>query len=516
MIILRITFLSSVAGPSVATIFVRLSMAGIIAQADINHRYNESVLVTTECHQFSLCCPLSCNQDCPLLNRRRFLQSIAAAAAAPSFEANATARTSTFGPLRPDPAEILDLPTDFQYRIVSRSGDRMSDGLRVPHDHDGMAAFSGDNGRIILICNHELGPENADKSAFDVDAMPAFVKEKIYDAGGGRTPGLGGTTTTTYNPTSGKTERQHMSLIGTEYNCAGGATPWESWLSCEETFHNPGRGLLYHREKSHGYVFEVPARATGLTEAVPIRAMGKFAHEAAAAHPTNGVVYMSEDRHHSLFYRYLPNIPGKLHEGGRLQALAIVDQDAFVTNNWSAIPGIRINEPLRTHWIDLENVDSDKDDLHERGARLGAATFARGEGLCMGQDFVALTCTIGGRAKLGQVFTYEPSPHEGAAQEAENPGQLTLIAEANENSLLRNADNITQSPWGDLFVCEDTSSHCGIIGIRPDGEQYAVADNPYTDSELAGVCFSPDGNILFVNIQYRGLTLAITGPWPAA
>jgi secreted PhoX family phosphatase len=450
-----------------------------------------------------------------LLNRRRFLQSIAAAAA-PSFAANAALRSSTFGALRPDPAEILDLPADFRYRVVSRSGDLMSDGLRVPHDHDGMAAFSGDDGRIILICNHELGPQDAAKSAFDVDAMPAFVQQSIYDAGGGRTPGLGGTTTTIYNPASGKTERQHMSLIGTEYNCAGGATPWGSWLSCEETFHNPGRGVLYQRDKSHGYVFEIPARGTGLTEAVPIKAMGKFVHEAAAAHPASGVVYMSEDRHHSLFYRYLPDIPGQLHAGGRLQALAIVDQDTFDTNNWAEVPGIRINEPLRTRWIDLDNIDSDEDNLRERGAQLGAATFARGEGLCMGQDFVALTCTIGGRARLGQVFTYEPSPHEGSTQEADHPGQLTLIAEADENSLLRNADNIAESPWGDLLVCEDTSGHCGIVGIGPDGVQYALADNAYSDSELAGVCFSPDGTIMFVNIQYRGLTLAITGPWPVA
>ena len=70
------------------------------------------------------------------------------------------------------------------------------------------------------------------------------------------------------------------------------------------------------------------------------------------------------------------------------------------------------------------------------------------------------------------------------------------------------------APWGDLIVCEDTSGHCGLVGIRPDGSQYALADNPHLSSELAGVCFSPDGEILFVNIQKPGLTLAITGPWP--
>ena len=69
------------------------------------------------------------------------------------------------------------------------------------------------------------------------------------------------------------------------------------------------------------------------------------------------------------------------------------------------------------------------------------------------------------------------------------------------------------TPWGDLFVCEDTASECGVVGIRPDGSQYEVASNIYSSSELAGVCFSPDGLTMFLNIQYPGMTLAITGDW---
>ncbi|MBT8066591.1 MAG: DUF839 domain-containing protein, partial [Gammaproteobacteria bacterium] len=167
-----------------------------------------------------------------------------------------------------------------------------------------------------------------------------------------------------------------------------------------------------------------------------------------------------------------------------------------------------------TRWIDLDDVEPVKNDLRLRGAALGAATFARGEGLCAAGDRFAFTCTIGGPARLGQVFTYTPSPFEGTEQESEAPGMLTLIAEADSGSLLRNCDNLTMAPWGDLVVCEDTADHCGLVGIRPDGSQYAIADNPYSDSELAGVCFSPDGKTLFVNIQYPGMTVAITGPWP--
>ena len=89
-----------------------------------------------------------------------------------------------------------------------------------------------------------------------------------------------------------------------------------------------------------------------------------------------------------------------------------------------------------------------------------------------------------------------------------------LIAESSQESMLRNADNLTMAPWGDLIVCEDTSDHCGLVGIRPDGSQYQLADNSHSNSELAGVCFSPDGQTLFVNIQYPGMTLAISGPFP--
>ena len=120
----------------------------------------------------------------------------------------------------------------------------------------------------------------------------------------------------------------------------------------------------------------------------------------------------------------------------------------------------------------------------------------------------------GGRQRLGQVFLYRPSPFEGQERESGQPGELMLLAESTSDSLLRNADNLTMAPWGDLVVCEDTSDHCGLVGLRPDGSQYAIADNAYSDSELAGVCFSPDGQTLFVNIQYPGMTLAITGPWP--
>jgi secreted PhoX family phosphatase len=454
------------------------------------------------------------------MDRRRFLHTLALAASAPALSTPSRAADAKVGPLRPDARQILDLPDGYSYTVVSRAGDLMSDGFRVPNAHDGMAAFAGKDGRVTLVCNHELRPANQDGSAFagNFETQPDSAKAKLYDLGSGKTPGAGGTTTTIYNPDTRETERQHLSLAGTELNCAGGPTPWGSWLTCEECFESPGMGLsagrIVYRDKWHGYVFEVPASAEGLVDPVPIRGLGKFEHEAAAVHDRTGIVYMTEDRHHSLFYRYIPKTPGKLHEGGRLQALAIDGQPSFMTHNWSQQPGIVPGESLPVRWVDLENVDPRENDLRLRGAAQGAATFARGEGLCSDGENFAFTCTIGGPARLGQVFAYQPSPHEGEENKHVEPGQLTLVAEATHESILRNADNITFAPWGDLIVCEDTSSHCGLVGIRADGSQYQLADNAHSSSELAGVCFSPDGKVLFVNIQYPGMTLAITGPFP--
>ncbi len=455
------------------------------------------------------------------MNRRHFLRSIAALAA-PSGLAGCAARLDPQRlQLRADPAQILDIAEGFTYTVVSRAGDMMSDGLKVPGAHDGMGAFAGEKGRVVLICNHELLPSQRDQSAFadGFEQLPAGLTERFYDRGGSRTPGCGATTTTIYDPARRATERQYLSLAGTELNCAGGATPWGSWLSCEECFESPGIGLTLSgfatRDQRHGYVYEIPAAAQGLVEPRPLRSMGRFEHEAAAVHPESGIVYMTEDRHHGLFYRYLPDIPGRLDAGGRLQALSLPSLRSPMTHNWGYRHDVAAGARVVARWIDLDDVDPVDNDLRLRGAALGAATFARGEGLCIAGGDAVFTCTIGGQERLGQVFRYRPSPHEGTARERRMPGNLTLLAEAGADSLLRHADNLTFAPWGDLIICEDNEVRCGLVGLRPNGSQYLIAKNNYSNSELAGVCFSPDAKTLFVNIQYPGMTLAITGPWPA-
>ena len=425
-----------------------------------------------------------------------------------------------FGDLVSDPDGILDLRQGLRYRIIARRGEEMDDGLLVPALPDGMAAFPAEDGTVRIVCNHENGPGHQGRSAFGArqERLHLVDKSRVYDFGNGMTPGSGGTTTIHYDPRSGERRHMHLSLAGTEINCAGGATPWGSWLTCEETFTDPGTALerrgVVQREKPHGYIFEVPADADGLVEPVPLTAMGRFEHEAVAYDPATGIFYLTEDRHQSLFYRFIPAMPGNLREGGRLQALAVRGRPQFDSRNWNG-RALNVGDTVETAWVDLPDGDVAVNDLRLRGQERGAALFARGEGICYGDRRFAFTCTIGGPERLGQVFVYQPGAGENRQGESREPGRLTLIAESGSDSLLRNGDNLTLSPWGDLIICEDTSAQCGLVALRPDGSMYPIAHNAYTRAELAGVCFSPDGATMFVNLQQNHMTLAITGSWPA-
>jgi secreted PhoX family phosphatase len=333
------------------------------------------------------------------------------------------------------------------------------------------------------------------------------TKADLFDYGFGKTPGLGGTTTMIYNEEKQIVEDQFLSLTGTYRNCAGGPTPWNSWITCEEDT-APKSDVA---ETFHGYNFEIPAANQKLLAPVPLKDMGRFNHEAVCVDPSTGIVYQTEDSHDSLIYRFLPKEPGRLHMGGTLQALGIKEQKSLDTRNWS-VDLIKVGDSLDVEWITLTDVDSDVDDLRLRGHRMGAALFARGEGMWFGNKEVYFACTNGGKKKAGQVFKYIPSPKEGSRDESESPGKLMLFAEPNDTAILKYCDNLTVSPWGDIILVEDTSD-AYIRGITPTGKIYTIGRNTGSTSELAGVCFSPSGKTLFVNIQEQGLTFAITGPW---
>jgi uncharacterized protein len=412
---------------------------------------------------------------------------------------------------------VMDLLPGFTYTIISEAGEKMDDGLLVPGKHDGMGAFAGPNGTTILVRNHEMDPAATEHSPFGSKRalLRRIPRSKLYDAGKGKKPGLGGTTTLVFNTRTQKLERHFLSLAGTFRNCAGGITPWNSWVTCEEDVSRPnssGQDSDDPMEKEHGYNFEVPARAEiGLADPIPLKAMGRFNHEAIAVDPRTGIVYETEDRSDGLFYRFIPNTPGKLHLGGKLQALRLVDQKRADTRNFGEQkikPGTRLD----VEWVDMDNVESPDDDLRYRGfIEHGAARFARGEGIWWGHEAVHFACTNGGKKKKGQIWRYFPSPEEGKAGEKNRPGQLELYIEPNDGNLVENADNLTIAPWGDLILCEDGKNPQYLVGVTPQGKTYKFGKT--TISELAGACFSPDGSTLFVNIQSPGTTLAITGPW---
>lgn len=422
-----------------------------------------------------------------------------------------------FGPLIPREGEILSLPKGFKATVVTRTGDVMADGLFSPGNHDGMGIFKAGGSKVILIRNHELTPGSYGEGPFAKDKLliDKIGKDKFYDfAHGGDMICVGGTTTMIYDEEKQKLEAQYLSLVGTVRNCSGGRTPWNSWITCEEASDKKGEGKN-DLEKDHGYNFEVPAsEKISIADPVPLKDMGRFVHESAAVHPATGIVYQTEDEGEGLFYRFLPNTPGELHKGGRLQCLVINEWKSGDTRNYKDYTDrFPEKKPFTVSWIDLEDVEAPDGDLRLRGHKKGAAVFSSGEGMVYGKDELFFTCSSGGAVSNGQIFRYIPSPYEGQPREKESPGRLELFIESKSDDTFRYCDNITVAPWGDVVICEDAED-ARIIGITPVGQAYVIAQNiGYRESEFAGPVFSPSGKTLFVNIQTPGLTLAITGPW---
>ena len=419
-------------------------------------------------------------------------------------------QSGSYGPLQTDPSQIIDLPRGFTYTAFSSHGQRMDDGFFVPAQHDGMACFPVSSEQCLLIRNHENAtnvPPRFGPFGWQNELLSTVPTDKIYDPGtASGVPAYGGTTSILYDLKRRKPIRQWLSLAGTGDNCAGGATPWGTWLSCEEWTQ---RRDAQHA-KDHGYVFEVPATTTiGLCTPKPILGMGRFMHEAVAVDAESGILYLTEDRDDSCLYRFIPKVPGQLHEGGTLQALVIQDQPSFDTRNWTVdgTSNLLIEEELPVTWIDLDNVTAPEDDLRYRAFEAGAARFARGEGIWCTGDSIYWACTTGGNARLGQVFQFFPS------RDPAQPDRIKLFLESDAGSLVRNADNLTVASNGDIFLCEDGPESDGITRVTSDGEIERFAINRMNISEFAGACFSPDGQTLFVNIQTPGVTLAINGPW---
>jgi hypothetical protein len=292
----------------------------------------------------------------------------------------ARARSATA--LVEDPHRIIDLPAGFTYRVIGKRGDAMSDGFFLPGQPDAMAAFQGpDADTTIIVRNHELQVDAQRWSPFGpkLELLDKLPRERIYDRGEGKVPSCG-STTVVYDTRRQKVVKQFLSLAGTINNCGRRHDALGHVAQLRSTT-TPGKGM----EQLHGYVFEVPAStAMEVTIPRPIKAMGRFRHEACAVDPASGVVFLTEDREDGLLYRFIPNDRTNLHVGGRLQALKVKDRPSLDTSNTGGAPVIARGERLAVEWIDVDEIDSPEDDLRHRGICPGAAKFARNEGMWYG------------------------------------------------------------------------------------------------------------------------------------
>jgi secreted PhoX family phosphatase len=439
----------------------------------------------------------------------------------------------------------LALPDGFEYSILSKTGSDMSDDNLAPRSHDGMGAFGDARSGVRLIRNHEIR----------FNRGPSFTQGKYmippapgsYDG-----EAQGGTTTLTFDARqfrrpSGGLVQDFVSATGTVVNCAGGvALGGAGWLTCEEIVQeergSAQPGTVARTEKKHGYVFFVPLNAPAPGRPAtpqPIVEMGRFAHEAATVDDRSGIVYLTEDAgsgRGSGFYRFLPRDPRDLSQGGVLQILAVQGRPQADLRE-----GQREGRTLPVEWITIREPNpsgSAPNAVFEEGFARGAAKFNRLEGCWDGSGRIFFASTSGGDAKngdvnsdgfaegYGQIWEYTPRGRSG--------GQLVLLYESPDGDVLDSPDNLVVSPRGGLVLCEDDSSgqNAGqndlseffgedknrLIGLTLDGRAFPFAENILNDSELAGACWSADGEFLFVNVfgydeAGTGGTLAITGPW---
>lgn len=386
---------------------------------------------------------------------------------------------------------LLELPPGFQYTVFGRTGTTMTDTRANPGFHDGMAAFQV-GGELRLVRNHEvrtpIGPGNA--------LVPAGPS---YDANA-----PGGTTTLVVNPTTRELVSSFVSLSGTSTNCAGGPTPWGTWITCEETVGGTADGFA----QPHGYCFEVSAAANAPVTPVALTAMGRFVHEAVAVDPATGIVYLTEDQTDAGLYRFIPTTPGTLAAGGQLQMLAVTGQAGYDTRTGQT----RLTN-LPVSWVAIADpnpagAEADAGAVHAQGTALGGARFGRLEGAWFGDGRLYVNSTSGGNAALGQVWEYTP---------AAGGGTLRLLFESTGPTELASPDNLCVSPRGQgLVLCEDGTGVQHLRGLTRDGRVFDFGRNAVagsTEEEFAGATFSPDGQTLFVNIQTPGLTFAIWGDW---
>lgn len=456
------------------------------------------------------------------MGRRSFLASAAAAGVGlglgstfwqTAFATPAPLGPGPYGPIdqrRPDENGII-LPAGFRSRVIARTGDLVPGTNFVwPTAPDGQATFPTGDGGWILVTNSEWASAELLRGV-------GFPSESAGALGAG--------VSAIRFARNGRIADAYRILAGSDINCAGGPTPWGTWLSGEEwdfvgvtkpqlaAAFGPAAADYFFREGSvrAGQMWECdPTRPS---EGVPLPALGLFQHEAAAVDVSTNVVYLTEDQRNGLLYRFVPdspNIGGRPDlSSGSLQAAQVLDPGGVVTGS-SAVTWIPVPDPTATGGVPTR-------------FQLPAATrFQRGEGMWFDSGVVYFTTTSDDR-----VWAYDCASAE-----------ISVIydrATAGPDAPLSGADNLTVHPFtGDLYVAEDGGNMELVTITSPDDPNGRVsapfarftpaAGVPQVGTELTGPCFDPSGTRLYVSSQrgiqtssfpfpQQGITYEITGPF---
>lgn len=450
---------------------------------------------------------------------------VLAATGLPAFadqKVNPVTAGTPFGPLV-EGDDHLALPEGFSARrVVSVGVEELLDGPggsvvgRTASNLDGTGCFEKGN-RTFLVVNHEC-------RATASGPVP-HVQGTVYDRAGGAPMGGNSVVEVTRD---GTFVQQWVGLSGTIRNCAGGETPWGSWLSCEEDTTRKGAtvktvaGVAYKAEQDHGYVFEVFPAAPSEQIPVPIKAWGRAVWEGAAIGPQRKDAYLTEDTGGGLFYRWTapagkvikPGIALQFGENdGVLQAAQLVKNGTPLVH-YGQLTASDLDKAYPVTWVD-GGADRQAQDSNLRAQFPGATVHSKIEGCWSDRKGLWIAVSYTNGAQLTAYPTLGMTGDSGLVLFYDYKAQTLTLKEyyANGNPQgFHGPDNITVSPFGTLVISEDGNDPCSLISWTPQGGSEEFARDLGGRGEWAGPVFSDSGDVLFASIQSTA-TYAITGPF---